>query len=144
MKKSAKVWQFVQHKTGSAESWTWRCLFADGATGEISQPHASFGKAVTDALARGFQPRKQHWTTKSGNWITHFAPGKGPYSVLAGSTAPAPGRQIAAPLRKKAARNRITRGAGNAVLKKSQRAKSLARNSNYPAPARKPSPKRPG
>jgi hypothetical protein len=142
MKKSAKIWQFVQHKTRSAESWTWRRQSVDGAIEEISEPHDNFGKAVSDALARGFQPRKQHWLTKSGNWITHFAPGKGPYSVAVSQTLPASRKQkrVSPPLRTEARGNRISRGAGNVDVK-SRRAKLLAAGNNQ-VPAGRPAPKR--
>lgn len=131
MNKSAKVWQFVQLKNGSRETWIWRACVG-GAVLEISPPHGSFGKVVADALAHGFQPRRQSWETRSGDWITQFTPGMAPVSLREPAAPPG------AAAGKKAPRNRIP----SSVLS-SRRAKPLAAGGRKPAPSRKSYSRRP-
>jgi hypothetical protein len=133
MKKSAEVWQFVQRRSGSTETWVWLRLRADGPVEETSRPHENFGKAVADALAHGFQPRRDSWETRAGEWITKFAPGKAPISIR--ETMP-PARR-ATGVRKTAARNPRLRKS-----LKSRRAKPKSPGGR-PASAGKPSTRAP-
>jgi hypothetical protein len=134
MKKSAKVWKFVQCRTGSRETWAWeRSCADDGTVEEMSPLHGSFGKAVADALDHGFQPRRESWETRAGDWITRFTPGKSPLSMR---EVPLPG--LPAVGRKKVSRNRIHPDALPA-----RRAKPLPSAGGNPAPARKSWSRRP-
>jgi hypothetical protein len=136
MKKSAGVWQFVRHGSGSSELWIWRRLRADGALEEVSPPHETLGKAVADALAHGFKPRSQLWETRTGNWITRYRPGKPPSSTPNAVLSP-PGASDPLSVRKRAPRNRMP----SKVLKRPG-AKPLSADAGKP-PARKSHTRRP-
>jgi len=100
MKKSASVWQFVQHRRGSTESWIWRRMRTNGRVEEESSaPQPDFGKSVSDALAHGFQPLHEYWTTRSGAWITHFPPRRTPYEVPLDASPAAGARKRPVPRR---------------------------------------------
>jgi hypothetical protein len=136
MKKSASVWQFVLHRDGSSETWVWRRADRDGALEEMSPPHDNFGKAIADALAHGFQPRRQLWETRSGNWITRFTPGRAPISMRDDSAQPL---AIGA----NSTRNRAKRNPLPPGVFQSLRAKPPAAAGNKPPPARKRYSRRP-
>lgn len=137
MKKSAEVWQFVRRSAGSRETWLWRRVCADGTAVETSESHESFGKAVADALARGFQPRRQQWETRAGDWVTRFAPGKAPVSTqewaltLADASEPA------------SVHGKTPRKPIPPDVLRARREKPVAARGARPAPPRKPYSRRP-
>jgi hypothetical protein len=71
-------WQFVVHKNGANETWTWRRSGLDGTLLEVSTDvHATYGKVINDAIRHGFQPRREAWIVTDGGSITHFGPYRG-------------------------------------------------------------------
>lgn len=76
--KTAILWQFVVHKNGAGETWTWRRARLDGTPLEVSaDAHPSYGKVIYDAIQHGFQPRREPWVVTDGASITHFWPDLG-------------------------------------------------------------------
>lgn len=72
---TAMLWQFVVHKNGAGEIWTWRRARLDGKPLEVSaDAHASYGKVINDAIKHGFRPRQEPWVVTDGASITHFSP----------------------------------------------------------------------
>ena len=72
------LWQFVVHKNGAGEIWTWRRARLDGTPLEVSaEAHPDYGKAINDAIKHGFRPRQEPWVVTDGASITHFSPHRG-------------------------------------------------------------------
>lgn len=71
----ARLWQFVVHKNGAGETWTWRRARPDGMPLEVSaDPHPSYGKVINDAIKHGFRPQEDRWVVTDSASITHFEP----------------------------------------------------------------------
>lgn len=72
---TAILWQFVLHKNGASEVWTWRRSRMDGAPLEVSaEAHPNYGKVINDAIRHGFRPQQEPWVVTDSVSITHFEP----------------------------------------------------------------------
>ena len=70
----AASWWFKEDT--SSRQWSWRTMAADGAIIVQSEPFASYGKAVMDALRHGFQPTADDWSIETAHGIDRFKHGK--------------------------------------------------------------------
>lgn len=73
-------WELVLHEHGS-HRWSWRRIGIDGSIEHAAGPYSDFGLAMGDAVKNGFCARDEDWAIKTQKWITHFPPGKTPFSV---------------------------------------------------------------
>ena len=71
-------WEF----TSDGASWSWRCLDADGTIVVVSQAPADFGRAMSDAISRGFDPAVHHWLVRGRESVTQYSPGKPAVTTL--------------------------------------------------------------
>jgi hypothetical protein len=91
---TAALWQFVVHKNGAGETWTWRRCRPDGTPLEISaETHANYGKVINDAIQHGFRPRHQPWVVTDSASVTHYAPCNGLRPSRKGRKAPVAARK---------------------------------------------------
>ena len=85
-------WLFKQHQT----VWLWRALNVDGTIERQSEEFSDFGRAVHDAIRKGFSPSDNHWIVETRHDVTHYESGKPVVSV--------PKRDRAYPDRRKVSR----------------------------------------
>jgi len=71
-------WEFVEIRGNGRPNWSWRRI-PDGEPETVSAClFCELGMAVRDAIAHGFQPRKDPWLTLTTSGRTHFHPAASP------------------------------------------------------------------
>lgn len=54
-------WEFIA-ENNNPHYWTWRTILADGTTERAADRNGmTFGGALADAIAYGFNPKVDHW-----------------------------------------------------------------------------------
>ena len=78
-----RTWEFIA--VNDVHHWTWRSVMLDGST-EIASDYqgVSFGAALGDAVAHGFDPAVHRWEVKSGDPTDRHTPGGPSTRALAG------------------------------------------------------------
>lgn len=59
------IWVFTERIGEPRDRWQWRKIDLDGALLDSSEECYGYGKAVAQALARGFSPSTEYWMTQS-------------------------------------------------------------------------------
>ncbi|HKA42968.1 MAG TPA: hypothetical protein VKF40_13355 [Burkholderiales bacterium] len=71
-------WSFVRHADGG---WLWQLFGPDGRLEKTSAQHSTYGKALLDALARGFKPSDHDYSIDLPHGRLHYPPGRDPEFV---------------------------------------------------------------
>jgi hypothetical protein len=71
-------WRFILHPD---DCWSWQRLNADGSVDDVSRIYLEFGKAVANAIANGFVPKKHHWVVAHADHSVSYAPGAEPVVI---------------------------------------------------------------
>jgi hypothetical protein len=70
----AKIWVFVGSRANTRDRWHWRELLADGTIVRCSEEFSDYGKTVHSAIRDGFDPARENWLIKAGDFTTFYGP----------------------------------------------------------------------
>jgi hypothetical protein len=83
-------WSFVRHSEKDGTTWLWQRFGPNGLVEKTSEPHVTYGKAMTAALQNGFRPDRDDYSVDIPAGRMHFPPGRIPEFSPTSETIEAP------------------------------------------------------
>lgn len=69
-------WQFFETRGNGQPGWSWRRIVEGKAEITSASSFRDFGAAMRDAMAHGFQPKSDSWSSITSDGVMHFHAGE--------------------------------------------------------------------